>query len=147
MKNPPNKDIFNNPFNPERNFEQLFEEITDLLQFAIENVDHPIKREPPKDLLSTLDQLEKDVQTFCERNDRFIALSIDKGEARKDTAHLTKNEQRLLQRAEKLSEEAQEKIKLLENQAAAMNKKSKNISDAQERRKHFKRIARQGRNV
>jgi len=132
-------------------FERLLEQLVDLMQYTVDNADKPIKKPLPEDFLSRLDQIEKQVELFCQFNKAFIdniqESNLMGDEADPSAEIYTKSEKRILERAEQLKKEAQIKFDALrqrELDAIARGQgpekqSSKKKDETKERKKKFKR--------
>jgi hypothetical protein len=96
-------------------FEQIFEKLTDLLQFTVEHINQPITGEVPKDIEAQLERLERDVTLFCSENKALL----DAAKASDTKDHLTKAERRSLERSKKLLEKGQQELEVRRQAEAA----------------------------
>ena len=137
-----------NPKPPKENdFANLFEDVVELLQFA---VDSDGKSDPaailPKNLEDKLAQLERDVDAFCEVNAAIVEAAKGNGKIVPidPMEMLTPQERALLERSKELVAEAEEKRRLfnLELDAAKASGKLQldNLDSAATRKKKFKRF-------
>jgi len=90
-----------------RSFEQIFEDLTKLMQFTVEHMDKPVTGEIPKDLESKLKSLEKEVDHFCSINEALIA----KSPPAQSTDHLTPSERKSVEKSAELIKEGEKKLK------------------------------------
>lgn len=120
-------------------FEKIFEALTDILQYTVENMDQPMMGAIPDDLELRLSNLEKDIHLFCAANKILNeqnpkASSID---------HLTKSERRSLERSQKLLREGEEKLaeaNKKEGQVSAEKIPKKKISSKEAHKKQYRRM-------
>lgn len=135
--------IMSNSTNPKENeaeaFELIFEQFADLLEFAVENMDKPLPANLPKNLEEKLSALEKDVNDFCELNEQLVERSKLLGYGTSDTSHLTKRERHCVDRSKNLIKTVEDRLKDAEILPESIKKQ---FADANERRKHMKRITR-----
>lgn len=129
-----------------KNFEQLFDEMNNLLDFVIQKIESPdqevMKRfdQIPPDLGYKFAALENDVNAFIQLNEEIIEKSSPPGLAKKEsTKHLTKGELKCLERSKKLVKKAEE---IQKNNPVGDLPISAPPDTEKERKKHLKRIRR-----
>ncbi len=128
-----------------KSFEQLFEEMNDLLHLVIEKIESPdldvAKKfdQFPPDIGQKLAALETDVNAFTEINKKIVSESVLTGTMNESTEHLTKREQKCLERSKKLINQAEE----IQKRMPSGPLPASDISNTEkERKKHLKRIRR-----
>ena len=130
--------------NPEqKNFEQLFEEMNDLLHQVIEKIESPEVSEGskmlPPDLGKMFAELERDVNIFTETNKKIVESSFAAGGVSIPKEPLTKREQKSLDRSQELIKKAEK----IQEQNPVEPIPRGDISDTEkDRKKHLKRIRR-----
>ncbi len=131
-----------------KSFEQLFEEMNDLLDFVIQKIESPdpelVKKfdQVPADLGQKFAKLENDVNAFIQLNAETIEKesALGKINATGSLDHLTKRELKCLERSKKLVKKAEEIQKTIPKEPLPISTK---VQDAEkDHKKHFKRIRR-----
>lgn len=129
--------------NPEqKTFEQLFEEMNDLLHFVIEKIestDQGLSGGIPPDLGKKFADLERDVAAFTQLNEAILEQNTEPKNLQGSKNHLTKRELKSVERAQSLIKKAEEIQKRTPLEKLPMD----NLPDTEkERKKHLKRIRR-----
>lgn len=142
-------------------FEQIFDQVVNILELAVSKADQPPRERVPSDLYNRLNKLERDVDLFCKMNRDIIIKTRKEAMQRSSSDNLpevqpmTKEEEKIIKRAQKLLQDAEKKrlemerarneLKNPEIRKESAPKSQKTLDDeekaaAQERRKKFKRV-------
>ena len=138
-----NKNPENSPEGQGAEFANIFGEMVDLLQFALDNAS---KEGKPlsKELEAQLSKLEADVEDFCRLN-KALSAKAKENSAKNATSDpldiLTHRERNIYERSQKLLDEAEERIKFLEKQLADAAAKGAARSEEHGFVKKLKRIS------
>ncbi len=132
-----------NGTNPEqKNFEQLFEEMNDLLHIVLEKIESPDQEaskrfdQLPPDLGRMFADLERDVNVFTQMNEKIIESNVEAG-ITPSKENLSKREQKCLDRSQSLIKKAEEI-----QQRTPLEQLPRDDNSEKERKKHLKRIRR-----
>ncbi len=119
-------------------FMHLFDEMNDLLQFALDNSDSTVKGILPKNLEDQLTKLEHDVDEFCRLNEAIINKKdkplID------PLLTMTRRERAIYDRSKNLTAKAEEKVEVIKqflNSFSSRGAINKELTPEQ-RKKKFK---------
>lgn len=129
--------------NPERKtFEQLFEEMNDLLHFVIEKIESPdqeLSNSISPDLGKKFTDLERDVAVFTQLNETIIEQNSDARNLPLQKSTLSKRELKCVEQAQKLIKKAE----AIQSRTPLEKVHMDNPPDSEkERKKHLKRIRR-----
>lgn len=107
--------------NPDNPFEEILNQINDLLQIVADNAEKPLKNELPPDLDSKLSKLEKQVEEFRRISNSYISklgVTNEDMEAylKKVAQSSNKKTQKITERTRQLTEEIEKKKEILEKQ-------------------------------
>ncbi len=120
-------------------FLHVFEEMSDLLQYALENAEGNIKVPLPKNLEEQMVKLEHDVEEFCRMNEAI--MSVDKDSKDETILNMPKREKEVFDRSKKLVSKAEEKIAVIKEFLRTAATKGLDVESSPEKRKEqFKRF-------
>jgi small-conductance mechanosensitive channel len=124
-------------------FKDVFENMVDLLQFAVDNSNTEVKPgRLPKDIEARLAQLEKEVDAFCAINNQGADKITSEFEQQNN---LSDDEKPIFERSKRVIREAEEKIAELDEVLKEQSKSGKPVNTDEEVKKKYKRFGRQKR--
>jgi hypothetical protein len=127
------------PSKADMEFVHIFEEMSDILQYALENADKNIKIPLPKSLEDQMLKLENDVEEFCRMNDELIAK--EKKPEIDPYLNMSQREKEVYDRSKVLVKRAEEKIAIIKDFLRTVASKGLEIENSpEEKKKHYKRF-------
>lgn len=133
--------------NANTEFAEIFEEMVDLMQFAIQSSVEDVKGPLPRDLEEKLAKLENDVDIFCRLNEQIVnsnkILNQSPDHPQDALSGMSRRERTIYERSQDLAPKVSEKIELLKKHLKELADKgvsSEPPISNEERKKRYKRF-------